>query len=339
MPSSTGCGRARWRGTAPRPAADPARSVQEAGEIRRLPPIARMPAARPRVRRHDRCEWAETRRAHGVPHPAPHTVPPDRSADGDRHTPTHSLPPRPTRRSPPASPTTRRTGCGSNTRRSPWPAVRGPWNRRHALPRTPNRALPAAPGSPGVRWASSLHSPARNPVRLPPDKPADRSSRTTVPRPRNLPTRRPRSRRQTHNPPSTCSSNPAGAVPLLRRRHHLAAISIQRVVDDELFGQNLAIVGQSKLAKTFRDRPPPRSLRASVQIFEHLRPLHDLCQQMHGRVANLVFGDDSFKAALPLMVPQLDAGDVIGDGALAPRHLEYLLGRHKQKLRLRIDKL
>ena len=60
---------------------------------------------------------------------------------------------------------------------------------------------------------------------------------------------------------------------------------------------------------------------------------------MHGRVVNLVFGDDSFKAALPLMVPQLDAGDVIGDGALAPRHLEYLLGRHKQKLRLRIDKL
>ena len=192
MPSSNGCDRARWHGMGPRPAVDPARSGPAAWGIPRPRPPARRPAARWRVLRRDRSAWAAIRRVRGASHRAPRIARPDQSAGGARRRSTRGSPPRPTHRSRPASPTTRRRGCGPSIHQSPWLAARGPWSRPHVPHRSPSHVSPAGLGRRAVRWASSLRWPGHNPGRLPPDRRADRSSRTTVRPPHSQPSRRPR---------------------------------------------------------------------------------------------------------------------------------------------------
>src|ERR1700687_1830660 len=122
--------------------------------------------------------------------------------------------------------------------------------------------------------------------------------------------------------------------------YHLAAIRIERVVDDPLRRILCVVVLEAEMPEAFCDSFEARSLRLMIQRVVGVGAVDDPPKQhQRGIAGQLVLLQDSFERAFLAVMAKLDVFDVVRSGVEALRLRHYLLCRHKYELGVLVDKL
>src|ERR1700687_3777709 len=122
--------------------------------------------------------------------------------------------------------------------------------------------------------------------------------------------------------------------------YHLAAIRIERVVDDPLRRILSMVVLEAEMPKAFSDSFEARSLRLMVQRVVGIGAVDDPPKQyQRGIAGQLVLFQDRLERAFLAMMAKLDVFDIVGNGVEALRLRHHLLSRHKHELGVLVDEL
>src|SRR5258707_12477730 len=122
--------------------------------------------------------------------------------------------------------------------------------------------------------------------------------------------------------------------------YHLAAIRIERVVDDPLRSILCVVVLEAEMSKAFGDSFEAWSLRLMVQGVIGVGAVDDPPEQHQRRiVGQLVLFQDSLKRAFLAVMAKLNVFDVVRNGVEAFRLRRHLLCGRKYELGVLIDEL
>src|SRR5215470_1931119 len=101
--------------------------------------------------------------------------------------------------------------------------------------------------------------------------------------------------------------------------HHLAAVGIERVVDDPFRSIERVIVGIAEMPKAFSNRLESWPFRLLVEGVVRIRAIHDAAEQDQRRIGGQpVLLQNSLERTLLAMMAELDVLDVIWDRVEPP---------------------
>src|SRR5260370_10601114 len=137
---------------------------------------------------------------------------------------------------------------------------------------------------------------------------------------------------------ATGAWNDGGEPRALRRPSigHRATICIERVVRWELLGHVVVVVLGHRLEPRSQPVEAGRLRRELPGV--GVRAAHNQCEGTERRVVELVFFQERVERAAVAMMAELDARDVVRDGALAFSNAHHLVLWHEQERRLLVDK-
>src|SRR5262249_41787416 len=121
---------------------------------------------------------------------------------------------------------------------------------------------------------------------------------------------------------------------------HLAAIGVERVIDDPFGGVERVVVRKSEMAKAFRDRFETRTFRLPIERVVGIGTVHDLSKQDERRIAGEpVFLQDRLERAFLAVVAEFDPLHVVRNGVEALGFLQNRVGRRKDELAIAVDEI
>src|SRR5258707_13872168 len=122
--------------------------------------------------------------------------------------------------------------------------------------------------------------------------------------------------------------------------YHLAAIRIERIVDDPLRRILCVVVLEAEMPEAFCDSFEPWTLWLVVQRVVGIGAVDDPPKQhQRGILCQLVLFQDGFERAFLAVMAKLNVFDVVGNGVEAFRLSHHLLCRHKHELGVLVDEL